>query len=129
MCLQVEDHLFTGDTLLFGGTGRTDLPTGDPEALYESLFSGILRLDPALNVHPAHDYKGGVESTLARELAENPRLQKRDRAAFVDMMRGLNLSMPTHITEALRSNMSGGKTVAQLLAEAAATVPSCRSPS
>ncbi len=123
MCLQVEDHLFTGDTLLFGGTGRTDLPTGDPEALYDSLFSGILRLDAALKVHPAHDYKGGVQSTLARELAENPRLQKRDRAAFVEMMRSLNLSMPTHITEALRSNMSGGKTVAQLLAQAAAMVP------
>ena len=123
MCLQVEDHLFTGDTLLFGGTGRTDLPTGDPEALYDSLFSGILQLDPALKVHPAHDYKGGVQSTIARELAENPRLQKRDRAAFVEMMRSLNLSMPTHITEALRSNMSGGKTVAQLLAQAAATVP------
>ena len=60
MCLQVEDHLFTGDTLLFGGTGRTDLPTGDPEALYDSLFSGILRLDSALKVHPAHDYKGGI---------------------------------------------------------------------
>ena len=123
MCLQVEDRLFTGDTLLFGATGRTDLPTGDPEALYDSLFGGILRLDPALKVHPAHDYKGGVESTIARELAENPRLQKRDRAAFVDMMRSLSLSMPTHITEALRSNMSGGKTVAQLLAEAAAAVP------
>ena len=45
MCLQVEDRLFTGDTLLFGATGRTDLPTGDPEALYDSLFAGILRLD------------------------------------------------------------------------------------
>ena len=87
MCLQVEDHLFTGDTLLFGATGRTDLPTGDPEALYDSLFGGILRLDAALKVHPAHDYKGRVQSTIARELAENPRLQKRDRAAFVDMMR------------------------------------------
>ena len=74
-------------------------------------------------MHPAHDYKGRGHSTIARELAENPRLQKRDRAAFVDMMRSLNLSMPTHITEALRSNMSGGKTVAQLLAEAAAAVP------
>ena len=123
MCLRVEDRLFTGDTLLIGGTGRTDLPTGDPEALYDSLFTGILRLDTALKVHPAHEYKGRGHSTIARELAENPRLQNRDRAAFVDMMRNLNLTMPTHITEALRSNMSGGKTVAQLLAEAAAAVP------
>ena len=123
MCLQVEDRVFTGDTLLIGGTGRTDLPTGDPDALYDSLFSALLQLDPALKVHPAHDYKGRIDSTIARELAENPRLQKRDRAAFVEMMRSLNLSMPTHITEALRTNMSGGKTVAQMLAEAAAAVP------
>ena len=123
MCLHVEDRLFTGDTLLIGATGRTDLPTGDPEALYDSLFTGILRLDPALKVHPAHEYKGRGHSTIARELAENPRLQNRDRAAFVDMMRNLNLTMPTHITEALRSNMSGGKSVAQLLADAAAAVP------
>ena len=118
-----------GDTLLIGATGRTDLPTGDPEALYDSLFTGILRLDAALKVHPAHEYKGRGHSTIARELAENPRLQNRDRAAFVDMMRNLNLTMPTHITEALRSNMSGGKTVAQLLAEAAAAVPFMSRPS
>ncbi len=123
MCLLVEDCLFTGDTLLIGATGRTDLPTGDPEALYDSLFRGILRLSPDLKVFPAHDYKGRSHSTIAQELAENPRLQQRDRAAFVEMMCHLNLSMPTHITEALRTNMSGGKTVAQLLAEAAATVP------
>jgi glyoxylase-like metal-dependent hydrolase (beta-lactamase superfamily II)/rhodanese-related sulfurtransferase len=123
MCLQVEDRLFTGDTLLFGGTGRTDLPSGDPEALYDSLFNRVLKLDPALKVHPAHDYKQQGESTLGKELRDNPRLQQRDRAAFVEMMKHLNLTMPTHITEALRTNMSGGKTVAQLLADAAATVP------
>jgi len=123
MCLLVEDHLFTGDTLLFGGTGRTDLPTGDPEALYESLFNRILRLDGALKVHPAHDYTGQGQSTIAQELATNPRLQKRERAEFVAMMRGLSLTMPKHMTEALRSNMSGAKTVAQLLAESAAAVP------
>ena len=123
MCLLAEDRLFSGDTLLIGATGRTDLPSGDPEALYESLFLRILRLDPALKVFPAHDYQGRSHSTIAQELAENPRLQKRDRAAFVEMMRHLNLTMPTHITEALRTNMSGGKTVAQMLAEAAAMVP------
>jgi glyoxylase-like metal-dependent hydrolase (beta-lactamase superfamily II) len=123
LCLQVEDHLFTGDTLLFGATGRTDLPTGDPAALYDSLFERVLKLDPALQIHPAHDYQGQGESTLAHEIATNPRLQQRDRAAFVEMMNRLNLTMPTHITEALRTNMSGGKTVAQLLADAAAVVP------
>jgi glyoxylase-like metal-dependent hydrolase (beta-lactamase superfamily II)/rhodanese-related sulfurtransferase len=123
MCLKVEDRLFTGDTLLIGATGRTDLPSGDPEALYDSLFDRVLRLDPALMVCPAHDYKGRTHSTIGEEIASNPRLQKRERAEFVEMMRGLNLTMPTHITEALRTNMSGGKTVARLLAEASARVP------
>src|ERR1700722_16658953 len=123
MCLCVEDRVFTGDTLLIGGTGRTDLPSGDAGALYESLFDGLLRLDQALKVFPAHEYKGRDHTTIGQELAENPRLQKRDRGAFIEMMQSLNLTMPTHITEALRTNMSGGKTVAQMLAEAAASVP------
>jgi len=123
MCLLMGDRLFTGDTLLIGATGRTDLPTGDPEALYDSLFDGILKLDPALKVFPAHDYKQKGSSTIAEELASNPRLQKRGRAEFVEMMRQLNLTAPTHLTEALRTNMTGGKTVAQLLTEAAAKTP------
>jgi glyoxylase-like metal-dependent hydrolase (beta-lactamase superfamily II) len=123
LCIRSEDRLFTGDTLLVGGTGRTDLPTGDPESLYDSLFNRILKLDPTLKVFPGHDYKNLGSSTLERELATNPRLQKRERAEFVDMMTHLNLAAPTHLTEALRTNMTGGKTVAQLLAEAAAKVP------
>jgi len=122
MCLCVEDRVFTGDTLLIGGTGRTDLPSGDAGALYDSLFAGVLKLDPALKVFPAHEYKGRSHSTIGQELAENPRLQKRDRGEFIDMMQNLNLTMPTHVTEALRTNMSGGKTVAQMLSEAAASV-------
>jgi len=123
MCLLLPDRVFTGDTLLIGGTGRTDLPSGDPEQLYDSLFDKLLKLDPALQVYPAHDYKGRSHSTIGDEIASNPRLQVRERAAFVAMMRNLNLSAPTHLTEALRTNMSGGKTVAQMLAEAEAQVP------
>lgn len=123
MCLLAGDRLFTGDTLLIGATGRTDLPSGDPDALYDSLFGGILRLDPQLKIFPAHDYKQQGSSTIAEELANNPRLQKRDRSEFVDMMEHLNLSMPTHLTEALRTNMTGGKSVAQVLAQAAAKTP------
>ena len=123
MCLLAEDRVFTGDTLLIGATGRTDMPGGDPEALYDSLFKRVLHLDPALKVYPAHDYKGRSHSTIGEERAQNPRLKQQDRSAFVDMMRSLNLTMPTHMTEALRTNLSGGKTVAQLLAEAAASVP------
>jgi glyoxylase-like metal-dependent hydrolase (beta-lactamase superfamily II) len=123
LCILAEDRVFTGDTLLIGGTGRTDLPTGDPDQLYDSLFGRVLKLDPALLVYPAHDYKGGKHSTIGEEIAGNPRLQKRDRAEFIAMMNELNLAAPTHLTEALRTNMSGGKTVEQLLSEAAAHVP------
>lgn len=123
MCLTVEDRVFTGDTLLIGATGRTDLPSGDAGALYDSLFNHVLKLDPATQVFPAHEYKGRTHTTIGQELAENPRLQQRERSAFVEMMQNLNLTMPTHITEALRTNMTGGKTVAQMLAEAAAIVP------
>ncbi|HYP63665.1 MAG TPA: MBL fold metallo-hydrolase [Acidocella sp.] len=123
MCLVMDDRVFTGDALLIGGTGRTDLPTGSPHALYESLFEKILKLPPAMLVFPAHDYKGRDHSTIGAEIAENPRLQKTERTAFVEMMETLNLAAPTHLTEALRTNMSGGKSVAQLLSEASANVP------
>src|ERR1700679_2378255 len=65
MCLIVEDRVFTGDTLLIEATGRTDLPTGDPEMLHDSLFNKLLKLDGALRVFPAHDYKGRSHSTIA----------------------------------------------------------------
>ena len=123
MCILAEDRVFTGDTLLISATGRTDLPTGDPDALYDSLFNRLLKLDPALLVYPAHDYKGRSHSRIGEEIADNPRLQKRDRAEFIAMMNQLNLDAPTHLTEALRTNMSGGKTVEQLLSEASAQVP------
>ena len=123
MCLVMEDRVFTGDTLLIGGTGRSDLPTGDPHDLYESLFEKVLKLPGETLVYPAHDYKGRSHSTIAEEIVSNPRLQKTERAAFVAMMQSLDLAAPNHLTEALRTNMSGGKTVAQLLAEAASGVP------
>jgi glyoxylase-like metal-dependent hydrolase (beta-lactamase superfamily II)/rhodanese-related sulfurtransferase len=122
ICLVLPDRVLTGDTLLRHATGRTDLPTGDPEALYDSLFGKLLRLDDALAVYPAHDYKGTPVSTLGQEKAENPRLQQRERAAFVAKMRALSLEMPQHLTEALRTNRTGGKTVAQLLDEAASRI-------
>ena len=102
---------------------QDDSPTGDPEALYDSLFGRLLKLDRATRVFPAHDYKGNTESTIGAEIDTNPRLQKSGREEFVAMMRELNLAAPTHLTEALRTNMSGGVTVEQLLLEAAHTVP------
>jgi glyoxylase-like metal-dependent hydrolase (beta-lactamase superfamily II) len=123
MSLVMADRVFTGDALLIGGTGRTDLPSGDPHELFDSLFDGLLKLPPETLVFPAHDYKGRSHTTIGAEIAENPRLQKTERAEFVAMMQALDLAAPTHLTEALRTNMSGGKTVAQLLSEAAAKVP------
>jgi len=123
MCLLAEDRVFTGDTLLIGGTGRADLPTGDAEELYDSLFGKLLKLPDAVLVFPAHDYLGKGHSTIGAEKADNRRLQQTDRTAFVAMMRSLDLAMPTHLTEALRTNISGGITVRQLLDQAAAKTP------
>jgi glyoxylase-like metal-dependent hydrolase (beta-lactamase superfamily II)/rhodanese-related sulfurtransferase len=126
-CLVVQHpehrHVFTGDTLLIGGTGRTDLPTGNPDQLYDSLFDRLLKLHPNTEIHPAHEYKGRTGSTIGEEIRTNPRLQKTERAEFVAMMRALDIKAPTHLTEALRVNMSGKKSVAQLLSEASSAVP------
>ncbi len=123
MCVHITDRVFTGDTLLIGGTGRTDLPSGDPDKLYDSLFSKLLKLPGETLVYPAHDYKGRTHTSIAAEIIDNPRLQKHDRAEFVAMMESLNLAAPTHLTEALRTNLTGGKTVRQLLSEAAQQTP------
>jgi glyoxylase-like metal-dependent hydrolase (beta-lactamase superfamily II)/rhodanese-related sulfurtransferase len=123
MSLVLPDRVLTGDALLIGGTGRTDLPTGNPEALHESLFGKLLTLDESLLVFPAHDYRGRTHSTIGAEKASNPRLQRSDRPGFLALMSSLDLAMPQHLTEALRTNRTGGKTVQQLIAEAARVVP------
>jgi rhodanese-related sulfurtransferase len=119
----LEDRVLTGDTLLIGGTGRTDLPSGDPDMLYDSLFDGLLLLDEDTKVYPAHDYKGREASTIGAEKTDNPRLAHTDRSSFVDLMRKLDLKAPTHLTEALRHNRNGGQTVAYLIAQAREKVP------
>ncbi len=119
MCVVLSDRVLTGDTLLLGATGRTDLPTGDSEALYDSLFGQLLRLDGSLLVYPAHNYKNLEPTTLDEQKQTNPRLQKRERVEFVEMMRTLDLAMPEHLTEALRTNQTGGRTVSQIIQEAA----------
>ncbi|MEH6593159.1 MAG: MBL fold metallo-hydrolase, partial [Halioglobus sp.] len=114
LCVRVEDRVFTGDTLLIGGTGRTDLPSGDAGQLYDSLFGKLLQLDPEMRVYPAHIYGDREFTTIAEELRSNKRLQAADKEEFVEMMHSLNLGMPEHLSEALRTNLSGGKTVEQL---------------
>jgi len=123
MSLVAGDRVLTGDTLLIGATGRTDLPTGDPAAMHASLFEKLLALDDALQIFPAHDYEGRSSTTVGAERAGNPRLQLRDPAAFVAQMKSLSLAMPAHLTEALRTNRTGGKPVAQMIEEATRIVP------
>jgi len=122
ICVHVEDRVFTGDTLLIGGTGRTDLPTGDAAQLYDSLFHKLLLLDPATRVYPAHIYSNREFTTIGEEIAGNKRLQVTERDSFVHMMQSLNLSMPEHLSEALRTNLTGSKTVEQMISEAAQRV-------
>jgi glyoxylase-like metal-dependent hydrolase (beta-lactamase superfamily II)/rhodanese-related sulfurtransferase len=118
MCLVVNDRVLTGDTLLIGACGRTDLPTGDAGSLWNSLSTKLLALDDATLVFPGHDYKRRGHSTIGEERRSNERLRVSSREVFVAQMEALNLSLPDHLTEALRTNMTGGKTVVQLLAEA-----------
>lgn len=115
ICVLLPDRVLTGDALLINATGRTDLPSGDPSQLYDSLFGRLLTLSPELKVFPGHDYHGKHSSTLGQEIAANPRLQKKERADFIEQMRALDLEMPRHLTEALRTNRSGGKTISQLI--------------
>src|SRR5262245_66551145 len=83
MCLVLPDRVFTGDTLLLGSLGRTDLPTGSADALYDSLHEHLFALDPELLVHPGHNYKNAPATSLAEQRSTNPLLAAPDRGAFV----------------------------------------------
>ena len=104
----MDDRVFTGDTLLIRGTGRTDFQNGDPEAQYDSLFGKLLKLPEDTLVYPAHDYKGDTVSTIAEEKAFNPRLQVRGRAEYVELMNNLNLPDPKMMDVAVPANLRIG---------------------
>ena len=84
---EFEGHLATGDTLFVGECGRTDLPGGDPSAMYDSLLGRIVRLDDRLIVLPGHDYGPTPTSTIGREKQENYTLRPRTREEFVRFLR------------------------------------------
>jgi len=122
ICLVLEDRVLTGDTLLLGACGRTDFPGGDAAALYDSLFNHLLKLDGSLLVYPGHNYKQKPTTTLEVQIRENPRLQQKTEEAFVAQMDALKLDLPDHLTEALRTNITGGKTVETLIRDAARSI-------
>jgi sulfur dioxygenase len=104
----MPDRVFTGDTLLIRGTGRTDFQNGDPRAQYNSLFGRLLKLPDETLVYPAHDYKGDTVSTIGEERAFNPRLQVRSIDEYVDLMNHLNLPNPKMMDVAVPANMRIG---------------------
>jgi sulfur dioxygenase len=104
----MPDRVFTGDTLLIRGTGRTDFQNGDPRAQYASLFGRLLKLPDETLVYPAHDYKGDTVSTIGEEKAFNPRLQVKSVDEYVDLMNHLNLPNPKMMDVAVPANMRIG---------------------
>ncbi len=104
----MADRVFTGDTLLIRGTGRTDFQNGDPRAQYDSLFGRLLKLPDETMVYPAHDYKGDTVSTIGEEKAFNPRLQVKSVDEYVDLMNNLNLPNPKMMDVAVPANMRIG---------------------
>jgi sulfur dioxygenase len=104
----MNDRVFTGDTLLIRGTGRTDFQNGDARAQYDSLFNKLLKLPDETLVYPAHDYKGETTSTIAEEKAFNPRLQVKSIDQYVELMGNLNLPNPKMMDVAVPANMRVG---------------------
>ena len=102
------DRVFTGDTLLIRGTGRTDFQNGDPRAQYDSIFGRLLKLPDETLVYPAHDYKGETVSTIGEEKAFNPRLRVRSVDEYVALMSSLNLPNPNMMDVAVPANMRVG---------------------
>jgi sulfur dioxygenase len=104
----MADRVFTGDTLLIRGTGRTDFQNGDPRAQYDSIFGRLLKLPEATLVYPAHDYKGDTVSTIGEEKAFNPRLQVKSIEEYVELMNSLKLANPKMMDVAVPANMKVG---------------------
>lgn len=105
----MNDRLFTGDTLLIRGTGRTDFQNGDAHAQYHSLFHRLLKLPDQTLVYPAHDYKGWTVSTIGEEKAHNPRLQVKNEEEYVRLMQSLKLADPKQMDVAVPANLACGR--------------------
>jgi len=104
----LADRVFTGDTLLIRGTGRTDFQNGDPRAQYDSIFNKLMKLPDETLVYPAHDYKGESVSTIGEEKNFNPRLRVKSIDEYVNLMNNLKLPNPKMMDVAVPANMHVG---------------------
>ena len=103
----MKDRVFTGDTLLINGTGRTDFQNGNANQQYDSLFNKLLKLPENTIVFPAHDYNGKKNSTIGNEIKNNPRLQVNSADQYIEIMNNLNLENPKMMDIAVPANVKG----------------------
>ena len=103
----MKDRVFTGDTLLINGTGRTDFQNGSSYDAYNSLFKKLLKLPEKTLVYPAHDYNGKTHSTIENEKNNNPRLQVKSAEEYAEIMSNLKLSNPKMMDIAVPANING----------------------
>ena len=103
----MNDRVFTGDTLLINGTGRTDFQNGSSYDAYDSLFNKLLKLPEKTLVYPAHDYNGKKYSTIENEKNNNPRLQVSSKEEYAKIMNNLNLANPKMMDIAVPANLKG----------------------
>ena len=104
----LDNYLFTGDTLLINGTGRTDFQNGNSKDAYNSIFNRLLKLPEETLLYPAHDYKGQTFSTIGKEKRSNPRLQVKNVDEYIEIMNNLNLKKPEKIDYNVENNLKLG---------------------
>ena len=107
-CFLMDKYLFSGDTLLINGTGRTDFQNGSSKDAYNSIFNRLLKLPEDTLLYPAHDYKGETVSTIGKEKRSNPRLQVRNVDEYIEIMNNLDLKKPEKIDYNVASNLKLG---------------------
>ena len=107
-CFLMDKYLFSGDTLLINGTGRTDFQNGSSTDAYNSIFNRLLKLPDDTLLYPAHDYKGETVSTIGKEKRSNPRLQVRNVDEYIEIMNNLELKKPEKIDYNVASNLRLG---------------------